>query len=162
MPETPDSAASLDQLNDIVVDNLFAVLPLAPGAIFLLVLLAVFTLVCMLRAWRRYRHNAYRRVGLNELRQARAQLNIAALPVLMKRIALTAYGTKPVADLSGAEWLKFLSQTGNISQFTMSPGTVLCELPYKPEIEKHVSETDKALLFELCKKWILGHKELSP
>jgi hypothetical protein len=109
--------ASLENLRDIVVPPPVPWWPPAPGWWFVLVVIAIATLVTAFRIWRVWRANAYRRAALHELQQATAITQIAEI---LKRTALVAYPRSDIAALSGPAWCQWLGETGAIQV----PGTV--------------------------------------
>jgi len=79
--------------------------------------LAAALLLVLLRAARRYRHDAYRRAALAELTRLRRAASdgaraaaLAQLPFLLKRCALAAFSREQVAGLSGGPWFAFLDR----------------------------------------------------
>lgn len=131
-----------------------------PGwyAVGILVLLICYYLT--FRLIKRYRQNAYRRQALKELTQinpsnSNNQLNLqlSELLVILKMVALKAYGRKNVATLYGKPWLLFLESKAKNTPFSKYEG-IISRTIYenaKPDI-KELSE-----LKNLSKKWIQTH-----
>ena len=105
--------ASLQNLHDIVVSSPAPFWPPASGWILLLGLFIMLAAFLLIRAVILYRRNAYRRVALDELRQAAASPEpLALIASLLKRTALAAYGREEVASLTGETWVSWLGRTG--------------------------------------------------
>ena len=109
---------------------------------------------------KRYRKNAYRREAIktiarieqHSLNQNEAnQLN--DILVLLKLVAIEAFGRQQVAQLYGDEWLEFLESKGKNTPFTDYRQHIANTL-YEP-ISLDLKET-KALI-ELSKQWINTH-----
>jgi hypothetical protein len=117
------------------------------------------------RWWIRWRHQAYRRAGLQELRDVRlaaAPERAAALvdlAALLKRVALVAYAREHVAALSGDAWLTFLDRTGGTTRFTNGPGTVLAEVSSRPGLATALDATQVEALVATAQDWIRRHRE---
>jgi hypothetical protein len=115
------------------------------------------------RRWR----NRYRRSALAELdliehdlqRQDRRAQALAAIPVLLKRTALSAYPRATVASLAGDAWLSFLDHTMGATAFADGEGRVLCELAYAPGLRlAQVPEESIRGVLRLARRWISDHK----
>lgn len=100
------AAASLEQLNDIVLPATVPWWPLAPGWYVLSALLMFVCAWLAAGAWKRWRANAYRREALRELAGAE---NAVAIAELLRRTALVRMPRFVVAELSGARWADWLA-----------------------------------------------------
>jgi len=123
----------------------------------LLLLVATFLFFSWLK---RYRKNAYRREALKTIARIEQhsqnqnegnQLN--DIWVLLKFVAIEAFGRQEVAQLYGDEWLEFLESKGKNTPFTDYRQHIANTL-YEP-ISLDPKET-KALM-ELSKQWISTH-----
>jgi hypothetical protein len=121
MPALDVSArAALEQLADIAVPDSVPWIPETWGWAALGTLVVAVAVWALLR-WRRHREaNRYRRDALAELTRLEGRLGdeagraeaLAALPGLLKRVALAAWPRQDVAALSGAAWVTFLRRHG--------------------------------------------------
>jgi len=130
--------------------------PPAPGwwllAIMLIVLLSLLS-VWLFRQWRRRRLQKEVIANLESLggdySDAQTPQFLAALSILLRRVALMKYPRRQVAALTGRDWLSFLDLHGGEGQYSNGVGKVLAEGPYL----RH-SEVDKDALLALSRKWI--------
>ena len=124
----------------------------------ILILLTCFYLT--FRLIKQYKQNAYRRQALKELTQinpssSNNQLNLqlSELFVILKMVALKAYGRKNVATLYGKPWLIFLESKAKNTPFSKYEAIISSTIyeNAKPDI-KELNE-----LKSLSKKWIQTH-----
>ncbi|MBB1073119.1 DUF4381 domain-containing protein [Rhodoferax sp. 4810] len=115
-------------------------------------ILLIISGIMLYRWWRR---RQLRTQVLIELAQI-AALNpspaqIAAIASLLKRVALHRFATEPgIASLSGADWLKFLDQTGGYGQFQHGVGQLLAAGPYAPALPNN----DTAAAIAAARTWL--------
>ena len=100
--------ASLENLRDIAVPPPVPWWPPAPGWWLVLAVIAVALSVLMLRGWRAWQSNAYRRAALRELQSAKT---ISEIAEVLKRTALVAFPRIETAALSGSVWCEWLGNT---------------------------------------------------
>lgn len=155
----------LAQLRDIHLPETIGLWPPAPGWWLLAVLL--FALLCYgyLKLRRRQQRNRYRRLALAELNALSKTVSgsqyLQQVNQLLKKTALAAQPSLPVAGLTGQRWLAFLDATGNTTDFTQGAGQVLATGPYSnldvsnPDA---VDDIHRATLQQLCQRWIKQHK----
>lgn len=108
--------------------------PPAPGwwSIAVLCLLAPFLVIAWRRFYGRARGRTARSAALLELThiRAEAQSDVAArIQRLLRRYALTVYGSDRVAPLSGEAWLDFLARHGG-ERFAGEDGRALLRAAY--------------------------------
>ena len=166
-----DVSGSLDQLNDIVEPSL-GFFPLAPGMIGLLLIALVMVMLFVHYWWARYKAQAYRKEGLRLLKsyQAQQQHNhhgVLKLPVLMKRVAISAYGADTVAALSGDVWWEFLNRTlnsskANNSHLNQTDAQLLVQLPYQPALAEKLTNRQVNAIYQFCQHWIQHHQVNKP
>lgn len=146
---------ALQALRDIHLPDPVPFWPPAPGwwLLALLIVLSLVGIVWFLKHWRR---SAHRRAAMEEWRRLRRSLDqgrpsaqvIADLSILLRRAAMSRYGRRQVAGLSGASWLEFLDRTGHGTQFS-SAGRALLSAPY------HHGSTDAIEpLLALARDWL--------
>ncbi|WP_353309246.1 DUF4381 domain-containing protein [Shimia sp. NS0008-38b] len=119
------------------------------------VLAGCFGLVLMWQAWRvwrRYQANAYRREALRALDAAGT--DAVEISTILKRVALTVYGRKRVAGLSGQAWLRFLDETGGGEVFRQGAGRVLSNVAFVPN-----PQSGDAALISVAREWIQHHDQ---
>jgi len=108
----------------------------------------------------RYHQNAYRRAAASVLDQIEtlfknkkdpACLNDAL--VLLKQVAITAFGRTEAAHLSGSDWLRYLESKGKNTPFSLYEHDVLNSLYTK----KMVDSDSTLKIIKLSKTWINTH-----
>ena len=150
--------ASLDRLHDIVTPPPVSWWPPAPGWHVGAALLLSILLLLLIRFVSRYRASAYRRAALRELAVLEEANDWRELPVLLKRVALTAYPRAEVASLDGGAWLQFLDRTARMTEFSQPAGKQLVQLAYVGATDGSVSETKE--LLAIAARWIANHSDL--
>ncbi len=120
-------------------------------AIVIFILLQIF-----LYKWiQHYKKNTYRRVAIKRLSTINTNSNksINESAIILKTVAITAYGRENVAALYGAEWLLFLESKGKNTLFTKYTKSFLAAQNSNQNID---ANTKKEIL-TLTKKWIQTH-----
>jgi hypothetical protein len=151
---------SLENLHDLVMPVPVPWWPPAPGWIIVsgaLVMVLGWWLVCAIRHWQ---SNSYRREALVLL--GKIDGRGAELPILIKRVALSAYPRERVASLTGEQWLAFLDQTAHTDAFTTGAGRWLARLAYEPQLSASLSTADLNGLRMAVRDWILRHQPETP
>ncbi len=131
-----------------------------PGWYMLGGLLLLLAVLLFFKWLKRYRKNAYRREALRNLTiiedkfyNQKDVLCLNDVLVLLKLVAIKAFGRQQVAQLYGNDWLEFLESKGKNTPFTH----------YKQHIVNTLYDTiavdmkGKKALMELSKKWIITH-----
>ena len=103
--------ASLDNLADIYVPPPVSWWPPAAGWWIVFAVLVLAMLIGVIRAWKSWNANAYRRAAMRELQEA---ANLSEVSGILKRTALCAFPREQVASLSGWEWAVWLGKTAPI------------------------------------------------
>lgn len=111
MEEVP----GLDQLNDIVIPAMPPLWPLATEAWLLIAIILYIFFVTAIQLKKKRHENAYRLVGLELLKAAQTNYDIA---IILKRVALVAYPRDQVASLYGKDWQAFLEQTARHKDYS--------------------------------------------
>lgn len=164
-PSAADSQA-LVGLHDIVVPNAIAYTPETVGWYLLLAALVALGAWIIVGHNRSRMANRYRREALGELADIQSELQspdvragaLARIPVLLKRVAVSATDRTATASLTGEPWLAFLDQAYGGDGFTTGAGRVLPTLAYQaPERLADMSDQQVAELLELTRTWIREH-----
>jgi hypothetical protein len=122
-------------------------------------------------AWRRRRaRTAPARLALLELSELRARLArdgdtrgfVAAVSLLLRRLALARYPRERVAGLNGPDWLAFLDDAGGGGRFREGPGRALADCPYRPAVPGAGEAPELDSLVALAADWIRAHREIAP
>jgi uncharacterized protein YjiS (DUF1127 family) len=156
-----NDAASLQNLNDIVVPAPAAWWPLAPGWYVLAAILLALLAWLAFRQWQRWRRNRYRRQALAELSAIRAGGDAGLLrqvPELLKRAALSAWPRDEVAGLSGAAWHRFLDDAAGMERFRGSAGEILDRLAYAGRGDGPPDPAEAVLLLDAAEAWLKQHR----
>ena len=76
------------------------------------------------------------------------------ISVLLRRVAIQAYGRERIAPLNGDAWLAFMDERGNTSQFSQGAAKVFGDGMYQSSVEADIGE-----ILQIAKQWIKGHKK---
>ena len=161
MPSELDPA-SLDNLHDIIVPEAVSFWwPLAPGWWIVLGSVLLLSVAWVWQFTKARRRNAYRRAALTQLTEISDHPR--ALPVLLKRVALSAYPRSDVAKLSGDRWLAFLNREAP-GCFDEAAGGLLLALAYRNGRVDAWADEDVVRLLDSARRWIENHhgKEEAP
>jgi hypothetical protein len=154
-----NSSDPLAQLRDIHLPEPAGWWPPAPGWWFVAIslLIVVIFAIRIVKEWLakgRFRREA--RLELKNLIGKQDGMDdrefVEQINILLRRVAVHAYGRERVATLTGRKWLEFLDQTGKTTHFTSGEGEVLAEGHYRPEIR-----VDRSQLLPLIEKWLGRH-----
>ena len=131
-----------------------------PGWYLLGGFLLLFAVLFFLKWLKRYQKNKYRREALKTI--ARIEQNLQNpnesnqfndILILLKLVAIKAFGRQEVAQLYGNEWLEFLESKGIHTPFTQYKQIILNTLYETTLVD--LKETKE--LIELSKRWIRTH-----
>ena len=151
----------LSQLRDIHLPDPISYWPPAIGWWLLVVLLFILASFMVIYVVRWYHKRSYRRhaiKALNTLYKAYKKEKDSALytfniNMLLKRSSVFCYGKNRVSKLTGDDWLGFLDDSGNTTDFTQGAGIVLASAPYT-----HAADIDAIALKQCCESWIRRHR----
>jgi hypothetical protein len=156
--------AALQKLADISVPAPVSWMPQTWGWAVVGVAVMALLACAIARGLRRYAANRYRREGVRELDRMQARLaddgargeTLAALPELLKRVALAAWPRTEVASLSGKSWIAFLQAHAGKADFTDAAAGLLDDLEYRA---KHpVMDAQEAKhISSAVRDWIEDH-----
>lgn len=74
---------------------------------------------------------------------------VRELSVLLRRIAISLYGRRSVAGLTGVSWLQFLDKQGGSPVFSQRFQQALTELPYRAQ-----GSADVSALVQEVRQWL--------
>lgn len=136
----------------------------APGWFWLTATIILSLVSLLLRSWKKWHTNAYRRRALKVIDDAIStdpSSVLQQLPLLLKSTAITTYGRDQVATLYGAAWLAFLDQTALPGQrkFDSPAGHLLLALTYQDSQHIQLTERDTDDLITLAQSWISSHQK---
>lgn len=150
-PQEAAAPQTLEGLNDIVVPDPVSLMPQTAGWIILGAIVVAVLVTFTVLAWARYRRNAYRREALALVEST----PLAALPALVKRVALAVALRTDVASLTDDAWLAFLDRTYGGTGFSSGPGRPLASLSFDPAAPDQRESED---LRRLVAVWIRNHR----
>ena len=150
-PQEAAAPQTLEGLNDIVVPDPVSLMPQTVGWIILGAIVVAVLVTFTVLAWARYRRNAYRREALALVEST----PLAALPALVKRVALAVAPRTDVASLTDDAWLAFLDRTYGGTGFSSGPGRPLASLSFDPAVPDQRESED---LRQLVALWIRNHR----
>lgn len=156
LQNSPEDVFQALQLRDIHLPASPELWPPAPGwwivgitALVLLLLLGF----RLFRFWQRRRLQKEAIASLDALQRDYDDEQIpqflAAVSVLLRRVAIMKFPRQQVASLTGRGWLSFLDLHGGDGQYSNGAGSVLADGPYARN-----SNVDKEALLSLARKWI--------
>jgi hypothetical protein len=163
---TPAAKAALEKLSDIAVPAPVSWAPQTWGWVAVaaaLLVLAVWLVVCSIR---RRIANRYRVEALADLAALEAQLDdrkrrpaaLAAIPPLVKRVALAVWPRPEVAALSGQAWTEFLRGHAGRDGLPEAAAKFLWDGEYQPATLATMSAADARGIVGDIKRWIEGHR----
>ena len=126
----------------------------------LILLIAIFNKIVL--AIKLYQSNAYRREALKWLNELPDYINVSqqpifrTLPTLLRKVALTGFGTDNVVSLSSKEWEVWLDQQCAKTSFSNQCASYLQQLSYSAETV--LTSKQIALLTEQISLWINFHR----
>jgi len=151
----PTVPPALD-LRDVHAPPLPDFWPPAPGWWIAAAVLIALLIFISVRLYRRYRLQRLRRQVLSSLDALSAGYSaegavgfVTEISTLLRRVALRRFPRRRVAGLFGAEWCRFLDETGGGGGFTRGAGQVLADGPYAARVE-----IDPEGLTALARRWI--------
>lgn len=156
-----NDAASLQNLNDIVVAAPVAWWPLAPGWYVVATIVFVLLVWQAVRRWQRWNQDRYRRealLALSSIRDGNAGSSLRDVPVLLKRAALNAWPRERVAALSGSDWHRFLDETAAMEQFSTGTGRLLDHLAYAGSRAQMPADAEAVEVISAAEFWLKHHR----
>jgi len=161
-PQTGAAQDPLAQLQDIHVPADIGIWPPAWGwwVLLILVFVSIFALVFFIN--RKKNRNAYRALAIAELNNIQATYSaeqnseyLQALSIILRRTALSGFGSRFNASLKGNEWLEWLdAQCAKTKhQFSQGVGVALLTGPYQKS-----PEFDRNELHNLSMLWVKEHR----
>jgi hypothetical protein len=165
-PLTPAAEAALEKLADITVPAPVSWAPQTWGWVAVAVVVLALAVWLVVRAIRRRIANRYRVEALADLAALEAQLDddghraaaLAAMPPLVKRVALAAWPRPEVAALSGQPWTAFVRGHAGRDGLPESAATLLADGEYRPGALATLSAADARRVAGDIRRWIEGHR----
>lgn len=161
-PQANGAQDPLAQLQDIHLPPEIGIWPPAWGWWVLLVFILVSIGALVFFIQRKKSRNAYRSLAMTELNNIEKQYSIEqnseylqALSIILRRTALSGFGSQFNASLKGKEWLEWLDAqcTKTRQQFSQGVGVALLTGPYQKS-----PEFDRNELHNLSLLWIKEHR----
>ncbi len=152
----------LEGLHDIAVPEPVSWMPQTIGWYVVGAVIVGLVVWAAVGYYRRRRANRYRRAALTELAGIEATLHdpaehaaaLSAIPVLVKRVALSFTPREAIASLTGDPWLQWLDASCGGAEFSQEVGSLLPQLAYRPTNVRPDEITD---LVALVRQWIQQH-----
>ncbi len=162
---TPAAKAALEKLADITVPPPPAWTPQTWGWVALGIVLLAIVIWLAVRAAKHRRANRYRVEALAEMAALESQTAdnrqraaaLAAMPALLKRVALAAWPRTEVAPLSGQSWVAFLRSHAGRHGFADDAARLLADGEYRAEALAQVSAADAGRIVSNVRRWIEEH-----
>ena len=162
LPTTAPAQDPLAQLQDIHLPAEIGLWPPAWGwwVLALLIIAMVSALVFFIK--RKISRNAYRTIAIAELNSIHKKYGsdqsseyLQNLSIILRRTALSGFGSQFNASLKGNEWLQWLDEqcTKTNSQFSQGVGAALLIGPYQKNPEFNRDELHKLSLI-----WVNEHR----
>jgi len=148
----------LAQLYDITGIDYIGWWPLAPGWWVLLVLALILAgaVYWRRRAYQRsWKGDAWRALAAldSQLVGGNTQEIVAALSVLLRRVAMQCSSRAECAGLVGQDWLRWLTEKDPVSFNWLSHGSLLVEARYAPP-SGDISPEAVKILIKAAKRWV--------
>ncbi len=124
-------------------------LPQTTGWLLLACLVFVGAVKILVRRWRIYKQNAYRREALAWLNNLPSYLDITTtpeyrqLPTLLRATALHAFKKEELTVLANEQWENWLDQQCNRTSFSDTYKTYLYQLAYSPQPKFSVKQMEE-------------------
>jgi len=161
----PMTQTALRSLHDIVLPPPISWMPQTWGWAALAAIVILALLVWGLRAWKRYRKNAYRREALALLNDIETQIlahtagpePVCEVATVVKRVAIASWGREAVASLSGSDWARLV---GEHADGGPSPAlqSVLEDFEYHDPATLHrLPPSLRIEIVTAARQWVGGH-----
>jgi Domain of unknown function (DUF4381) len=167
-PPLPAAAArELAHLADIVTPPPVSWMPHTLGWAVLAAAALVLAIWVAARAYRRWRRARYRREALREIELHELALGdagqraaaLAALAVILKRVAMAAGPRADAACLSRARWIDFLNAHGGGTELSVRAVSILDDLEYRGAGALGAVKDDEAREFSrTVRDWVEHHR----
>lgn len=161
----PMAETALRSMKDIVLPSAIPWWPQTWGWGLLAGLIAMAIVAYALVTVRRYRRNAYRREALRRLDEierrlrphATRQAAVNEVGLLLKQVAIAAWGRDTVGQLSGGAWARFLAEHGDTDDRHLL-GKVVDDIEYRDAaVLKRLSGSLGDELASNARRWIETH-----
>jgi len=147
----------LSSLRDIHLPPAISDWPPAPGWWIFGFVALLFIFVFSTWIWHKYKNRKPKIEALKILKSIQKRYyetndqlkTLSELSHLIRRTSLTFYKKEVFASIHGYEWLEFLDETGETSDFTKGEGSILGIEIYKKNPKLNIDS-----LFPIVKRWI--------
>jgi hypothetical protein len=164
-PLTPAAKAALEKLADIAMPAPTPWTPQTWGWAALGIALLAIVIWLAARAAKHRRANRYRVEALAGLAALESQMAdnrqraaaLAAMPALLKRVALAAWPRAEVAALSGQSWVAFLRSHAGRHGFADDAARLLADGEYRADSLAEMSAADAGRVVSNVRRWIEEH-----
>ena len=152
----------LEGLHDIALPEPVSWMPQTIGWYVVAAVIVGLVMWAAVGYYRRRQANRYRRAAVAELADIETMLAnpakqaaaLGAIPVLVKRVALSFAPREAIASLTGDPWLQWLDASYAGAEFSHGVGRLLPQMAYRPTDVRQNEITD---LVALVKQWIQQH-----
>ena len=120
-----------------------------------LVLIAIFGFYKWLKLYKKnaYRREALKQISLVEVGSLTSQEQLNQLNIILKQVAILAFGREQVAELFGENWLLFLDSKNKKSEFIKYVTSFEDAIYSNKEIDNITLQS----IYKTTKSWINGH-----
>lgn len=131
--------------------------PVAPGWYVVAALILLLLIWALLRWRRSYSRNQYRRDAIARLAKlSTTNEDLAHIPVILKKTALSAFPRSDVAGLRGQPWIDWLNESGRKDRFTDDDARLFDQLLYTSG-EHSIADDVASSLIQRSKAWARSH-----
>ena len=106
------SAASLDNLHDIIVPDSIGFFPLSTGWMIMLIISLALLFHWIVQTYKQYEKTRYKREALKAMEKENGLLELLSLA---KRVGIAAYGREKIALLTGDAWWDFMEAHSHVN-----------------------------------------------
>lgn len=155
----------LSHIHEVVAPADVDWLPSGPGLLVLAGLVGCAMLSQGVRRWRLWLAEGYRREATQQLSEwilacqngQFSTADLAAIPALIRRVALMSWGRETVVPLDGKNWLDFLNQSLRPGP-CLAEGELLLSIAFLPPSKLQAIEQRRVLaLLHSLRRWVHEH-----
>ncbi|PQB05579.1 DUF4381 domain-containing protein [Aureitalea marina] len=136
--------------------------PPQPGWYVVMVVLLALLIWLIVKMMKKYRRNAYRRMGYQQLEDLKSaevdQASLIQLNNLLKAASIEAYSREEVASLSGSKWAEFLSSSCKTDPFTPEHKNLISKGSFDQSLIENTKPESWQILLVSSQKWMKTHR----